>query len=283
MIDLHTHTTCSDGTLSPKELMEHARDIGLISISVTDHDTVDCIKSGAQSALKFNVEFIPGVEIASMHNGFELHILGYYIDVENKDLLDFLIKTRQKRAERNEEMAALFRREGYDITLDKLKKLSGGPMISRVHFARLLVEKGYCTDILQAFDTLLAPGSKTHIRRSLNSPEEVIGIIKKAGGVVSLAHPGNYKRLDPNGMDLLVQELKTYGLDAIEAIYTNHSAEEERRFTSLARKYGLAITGGSDFHGMNKPKIRLGSGLGNLNIDYSVLEEIKKIKNQAFS
>ena len=278
LIDLHTHTTCSDGTYTPTELIEYAAQKKLRAIAITDHDTVSALGEAAKTAENYGIELIPGVEISAIYEGFEIHILGYFIDINHKPLLNFLSDCRNMRHNRNLEVIRLLCKENIPVTLKEIEALSGGEVIGRAHFAKFLVNNSYCLSVKEAFANYLLKGQKAYAPRVLPKYEEAIEIIQLSGGIPVLAHPVKY-RLDHEGGDLMVKALKSRGLMGLEALYSDNTQENEARYKSMAEKYSLIITGGSDFHGLNKPGLDLGSGYGSLAIDYSILDNLKNAKN----
>ena len=277
LIDLHTHTTCSDGTYTPTELIEYAAQKKLKAIAITDHDTVSAFGEALGAACKYSIELVPGVEISASYEGLEIHILGLFIDINYQPLLDMLAHCRSIRDMRNLQVIELMNKENIPITIEDIYALSGGEVMGRSHFAKYLVNNGYCTSIKEAFGNYLVKGKKAYVARSLPEYEDAIEIILGAGGIPVLAHPVKY-RLDYEKCDAMVKKLKAAGLMGIEAIYSTNTSEDETNYRSMADKYSLTLTGGSDFHGLNKTDIDLGSGQGNLAIDYSVLENLKKLK-----
>jgi len=276
-IDLHTHTTFSDGLYTPEELMEYASRKGLKAISVTDHDTIDSHDESAYWAKHYNIEFVPGVEIEAAYENIELHILGYYIDPANKELLKTLESLRNMRDARNNKIIDIFKNDGINVTVEDIQTLTGDKIISRPHFAKFLVDNGYYDSVSSAMRNYLGRGQRAYVERPLPTPAEAFDIIKKASGIPILAHPVQY-RLDYTREEKMLKELKFCGLAGIEAIYSVNSLEDTRRYINLAKKYALLITGGSDFHGEIKPGLDLGTGYGDLWVDYSVLEGLKSYR-----
>ncbi|MCL2565542.1 MAG: PHP domain-containing protein [Defluviitaleaceae bacterium] len=277
-IDLHTHTTFSDGLYTPKELMEYAYKKDLKAIGVTDHDTTDSHKEAAHWASHYGIEFVPGVEIEAAYENIELHILGYFIDITNKNLQSTLESLRNMRDNRNTKIIEIFKEDGINATIEDIQKLTGDKLISRPHFARFLVENGYYESVSDAMRNYLGRGKKAYVGRPLPTPSEAFSIIKEASGIPVLAHPIQY-RLDYIREGNMLKELKSYGLSGIEAIYSVNSLEDTKRYIELAKKYSLLITGGSDFHGEIKPGLDLGTGYGDLKVNYSVLEKLKSYRD----
>jgi len=273
LIDLHTHTTASDGTLSPAELVAQAKALGLAAIAVTDHDTIDGLQE-AMAAAK-GIEVIPGVEISADFNG-ELHILGYYFDPASASLASCLAELRRYREERNPRIVSRLQELGFNITLGEVEQESGGKVVGRPHFAKVLLKKGYLGSIAEAFEKYLAVGKPAYFKKEKLSPREAIEVISQAGGIPVLAHP-KYLDLSPKALEELVRELELAGLRGIEAFYSSHTPDETKLYREIGLKYGLCLTGGSDFHGDNKPEIRLGSGTGDLQVSEQLLLPIKKL------
>lgn len=261
MIDLHMHTTCSDGQYSPEETICMAHAAGVTTVAVTDHDTVFGIADAAKAAEKYSMTFFSGIEISVQGNN-ELHILGYGIDPENPSLLQFCAKHAADRKERCGKMLAYLQKCGIDITLEDVWRCNNGRTTGRPHFARTLVEMGYANSIQDAFDRYLTtPEFYACVERPKPQPEDGIRVIREAGGVAVLAHPHQLK-LDEISLEALLQQLKEMGLQGIEAYYSRHTQEQTKTYLQLAQKHHLLYTCGSDFHGSAvKPDIALGSGI----------------------
>lgn len=274
-IDLHTHSTDSDGTFTPEELMIHAKEVGLKAIALTDHDTISGIKKARSIAEKLGLELVPGIELSTDYQNTEIHILGYYIQEDHPEFITKLQEFVDSRDKRNEKMVALLQQEGFDITMEHLYQENPDSVITRAHFARFLVEHGFIKDRETVFQEYLGDGCKCYVGRQKITPFEAIQLIQLGGGLAFLAHPVLY-HLEQNHLHSFIQSLKNAGLAGIEAIYSINTLEDEQNFRKLAEEFNLLISGGSDFHGSNKPDIKLGSGKGNLQIPYYILEEIKR-------
>ncbi len=272
-IDLHVHSTASDGSLSPDELVKYACDKGLVAFALTDHDTVAGIPSAISAARDYPIYVIPGVEITSKMGSMELHILGYNVDYEDPNFQWALRVIRSLREERNLKICSQL--HAYDINIDyeALKKETSCHMITRQHFASYLIRNGYVNSKAEAFDKYLAAGRPCYVPLERISASDAILVIRNAGGMAVLAHPKQYA-LDRDNYLKLFTVLKGMGLSGIEAIYSTHSYEDETLYKSLADELGLFITGGSDYHGELKPDIDLGTGKGNLMISQSLLENL---------
>ncbi len=282
-IDLHVHSNISDGTLTPKEVMELAYKNNLSAIALTDHDTLEGIQEAQETMDELynqgkEIRLIPGVEITIGYKGRDIHILGLFLDPRNINLLKELEITREERNLRNEKMITNLANAGIDISAEALRKEEGDAVLTRAHFAKYLTSHGYTKNKKEAFLKYLGSDTPYYVKREYLAPEKGIQLIHEAGGLAILAHPLLYK-YSLNEIASLVQYLKQLGLDGIEAIYSMNTGDDESNMLRIANKYNLAISGGSDFHGENKPDIKLGTGLGNLKVPYKVLENLEKIQN----
>lgn len=275
MIDLHTHSTESDGTLTPEELMQLAADTGLSAIALTDHDTVGGLNKAEPVAKQLGIELVPGIELSTDYNGTEVHMLGFYIDNTNPAFLSKLQEFIDSRDIRNEKMTFLLQKEGFDITLEKLYQEYPESVITRAHFARYLVEHGFVKDRDTVFRKYLGDNCRCYVPREKISPFEAIDLIRLGGGLSFFAHPV-LCHMNHDRLRFFVKDLKEAGLTGMEAIYSMNTPGDERNMKKLADEFGLLISGGSDFHGENKPYIHLGTGKGNLRIPESILEDIKR-------
>lgn len=272
-IDLHTHTTASDGTLTPRELVNLALESGLSAIAVTDHDTVEGVEAALEEGLALGLEVIPGVEI-SVDFIKETHILGYLINPYNSNLQITLKKLREFRKKRNPLMVERLNQLGFAINLEEVQQEAGGNVIGRPHIAKVLVNKGYVESIQEVFELYLAQGKPGYVPKEKLTAREAIRLIKDAEGVPVLAHP-KLLQLSSRDLEEAIQHLVGLGLRGIEAYYSSHSEEETQYYLQLAERYNLLLTGGSDFHGSNKPEIKLGKGMGNLAVPYHLLVQLK--------
>lgn len=255
LLDLHCHSTYSDGTLSPKQLIKKAKNLGIKMFSITDHDTINAQKEAIEYSRKLNLKYVPGVEINAEFPTL-MDILGYGIDINN-DYLNFILETiYNKRIERNRIMIELLKKEGFKIDIEDLEGMSLST-IGRPHIARILLKKGYGTSVSQIIESYLTRGKKCYIERFKFSPKKTIKTIKKSGGLAVLAHPRKL-RLSNVQLESLVNELKDYGLDGIECFHYSSDPHYTNFLIDLARKNGLLVTAGSDFHGLNKPFVSLG-------------------------
>jgi predicted metal-dependent phosphoesterase TrpH len=278
MIDLHTHTDRSDGTFTPEELVHEALRVGLSAIAITDHDTFAGYDDAVPFAEKAGLEVICGIEVSTRYQGSSVHLLGYFpITLPSTDIRQWLNFLQENRRDRNTRLIEKLRSVGVEITLEEVEK-KGRTLTARPHFARVLVEKGYATDIQQAFDLFLDESAKAFVQRHEVPIEEALERILASGGVPSLAHPIRVAKNNWSKIANAVEDLAGYGLRAVEVYHSDHSPENVSYYKTLADRFGLGITGGSDFHGGNKPLIQLGTGLrNNLNIPNTLLDNLKSV------
>jgi len=258
MIDLHTHTTFSDGTLTPTELIEEAARIGLSAAAVTDHDTVDGLPEAQAAGERLGVRVVPGVEISCEHEQVTLDVLGYFLaGAPNRELEAELADLRRYRDRRNalilERLAAL----GYPIGADDLAAAAGGGAVGRPHIGEAMVRRGYVDTVNEAFKRFLKRGAPAWVDRRRLALGPAIRLLRASGGLPVIAHPGLI-RTDEAGLEHIVREAARLGLAGIEVLYPLHDAATVARCGALAERYALTPTGGSDFHGTVKPDIRLG-------------------------
>jgi predicted metal-dependent phosphoesterase TrpH len=280
MIDLHTHTTASDGSMRPAELVRHASNNGLSAVAITDHDTIDGIKEALDEGRRTGVDVIPGVEI-SLSFEPDMHMLGYFFNGGYNNITHTLDELRKRRDERNPKIIKKLNEMGFDIKMQEVKKIAENGIVGRPHIANILVKKGYVASIEEAFDKYLGSGRPAYFKKDKLTPEEGIKEITKAGGLPVLAHPKHLNR-SVEELDTLLHRLTAAGLKGIEAIYVDNSDEETENFTRLAEKHGLLVTGGSDFHGKYKPDIEIGRGRGNLYIPYSLIDKMKECSRKLY-
>lgn len=246
-VDLHVHSTASDGRLSPTEVVREAARIGLSYLALADHDSVNGIEEALAAAHDFpGLTVIPAVEINTDVPKGEAHILGYLVDYHHPGLLRTLAGLRDSREERAQRMIAKLTALGMPIAWERVQAIAGPGAIGRPHIAQALLEKGYIATVKEAFDKYLAAGGPAHVERDKISPADAVHLVCDAGGLPVLAHP--FTVPDP---EALIIELKIYGLVGIEAHYNHYTPEERNRLVALANKYRLIATGGSDFHGID--------------------------------
>ncbi|MBS4024909.1 MAG: PHP domain-containing protein [Clostridia bacterium] len=272
MIDLHVHTTASDGTLTPTEIIILAKESGLLGIGITDHDTVAGIAEAIASGKEKGIQVIPGIELSCNWNDQEIHILGYFISYKSKDLIDKLKFLQDKRQHRIYQMVDEANKHGYKVTIDEVKALASGESIGRPHLAQALLKKGYISSVAEGFEKYLTKGKPFYVPRYKLTPFEAIDIISNVNGVSVLAHPGLYK----DGWENLLPDLIAVGLAGIEINYPEHSDYLIKELQILAKKNNLIATGGSDFHGNEIRENMLGT-VGVRSETVKLLKERKKL------
>ncbi|WP_456434459.1 PHP domain-containing protein [Thermosulfuriphilus sp.] len=282
IVDLHTHSTASDGTLSPGALISMAKDIGLAALALTDHDTINGLAEAEESARRLGIEFIPGVELSALYERGTLHILGYFLDYNSSSLITRLRKLQQARAERNPKIIQKLQALGIDITMEEVEAIASS-QIGRPHIARLLVEKRVCRDINEAFDRFLKAGAAAYVPKERLSAPEAIELIHQARGLAVLAHPITLNISRPEALKAFVKGLVKAGLDGIESYYSDHDEAFVGLCQEIAEAFDLVETGGTDFHGANKPHIKLGFGRGSLRVPYEAVEALKKCWQRRYS
>ena len=273
-IDLHLHTTHSDGSQSPTEVVRLAHEAGVSALAITDHDITTGLPEAIAAGQELGIEIIPGIEISSRHGESELHVLGYFLKWEDAQLNARLMTLRESRHRRNPKIIELLQAAGIDITYDEVRAVAGSDSVGRPHIARVLMDKKVVTTAKEAFDRFLAEGKAAYVPRDLPAPIDAIRWIKDAGGLAVLAHPTWVKTTEGTLTDL-ARQLKEQGLDGVEVHYSTHTPRQTRTYLSLAKQLGLLVTGGSDFHGMTKPDIEVGIGKGSLHVPDHLLPKLK--------
>ena len=274
MIDLHTHTDESDGTYTPAELIAEAASVGLEALGITDHDTLAGYDAAAPLARASGLDLVCGIELSTKLRGRSVHLLGYFLDAQPSHAFrDWLREQQLSRRDRNQRLAAKLRSMGFAVSLEEVEA-RGKSLAGRPHFAQVMVEKGYVADTRQAFDDFLDESAKAYVDRREPSFAEGVERILQGGGLPSLPHPVRVPRNGEQFEDL-IGEMVDAGLRALEVYHSDHEPADEDLYLGLAQRYGLGITGGSDFHGALKPHIRLGTGAGNLNVPKAVLDKLR--------
>ena len=284
MIDLHAHTIASDGDKTPEELIDLALSKNLSAIAITDHDTVNGLKSAFEYSKDKNIIFVPGIELEADVDKGQMHILGLFIDFENKYLNDVLTEIKQGRENRNNLFIKEFNKMGFEITLEELRKVSGGKIIGKPHFAKVFLQKKYINTKNEIFDNYFNKPPLNAIKKTSFSAEKIIKMIKKANGIAVLAHPQTLK-LEDEELEKELNELITYGLDGLECYHSKQTPEQMHTFKALAKKLNLLVTKGSDYHGpITTPEVELGTGKdGNIVSDEEdkILENLLNYKKSA--
>lgn len=277
MIDLHSHSTMSDGTDTPTEVVRLAGDAGLAALALTDHDTLDHLGEASAAADARNLRLVPGCEISCELAGRApgtMHLLVFFVDDASGELQDRLAELQVARNERNVQIVEALNANGVPITVEAVRAQAGPGSVGRPHIARVLMESGHVGSIQEAFDVWLGKGQPAYFERDRLGPEEAIELTHASGGVCSVAHPGSLDLAD-DALDDFVAELAGAGLDGLECEYGAYLPEERVSFHELARRHGLAPTGGSDYHGDNKPGLSVGVGRGDLRVPDEFLDELE--------
>ncbi len=278
-VDLHVHSNASDGTLTPAKVVELAALKGLSAIALTDHDTIEGIPEAQKAAQNLPLEVIPGIELSCVYQEEEIHILGLYVDLSDKEFLAQTDRLKDIRIKRNEEMINRFQKAGINISLCEVQAGNPGTVITRAHFARILLEKGYVKSMDQAFKKYLSYTGPYCPRKEKITPEHAMKMLGNCGASPVLAHPYQY-HLGDKKTEELVSFLKELGLHGLEVYHSSNNQYESGKLKKLAKKYQLFPTGGSDFHGSNKPDIDLGTGRGGLRVSALLLDDIKRIRQE---
>jgi len=275
MIDLHTHTVESDGTLTPVELVTAASQMGLEALAITDHDTFAGYDQAASPAFQLGLDLVCGIELSTKFGGRSVHLLGYFLNNgPSEDFRNWIIGLQESRHLRNRGLIERLASQGVQITAEEVKQ-RGGTLPGRPHFASILVQKGYAGSIQQAFNDYLDESAASYVPREEPSFSEGVARITSSGGLACLPHPGRVSR-QPEALEESVREMRGLGLRGIEVYHSDHSPSDQCFYESLARRFNLAVTGGSDFHGDAKPRVALGTGIdGKLNIPRAVLDTLR--------
>lgn len=282
-IDLHTHSTRSDGTLTPAELIRYAAQKGLAAIALTDHDTIDGIEEAVQAARSLSSqdpdalvpEVIPGVELSTEYRGKDIHIVGLFIDWQDREFADRLRGFADARIYRNRKMCSLLTENGCPVSYEDLEAAFPDTVITRAHFAQYLLDRGMISSIDEAFRKLIGDDCPCFVPREKITPHDAVRFLLRFGGVPILAHPLQYK-MGETELDALAASLTGLGLDGIEVYYSTHRQADTANLSRIAEKYGLLLSGGSDFHGTRKQNLDLGTGYGHLYVPDTILPPIRE-------
>ena len=278
-IDLHIHTTASDGTFTPSEIVAHAVKLKLKAIAITDHDTLAGSSEALNSSIPTALEFLTGVEISAApppfyHHAGSFHLLGYSINLANSELNQTLEKLQLARKNRNPEIINRLNDLGISISLDEVREEAGNVQLGRPHIAQMMIRKGVVSSIDEAFDQFLGTDKPAYVDKFRVNCSKAINAILGAGGIPVLAHPGLLEFESEHQLDDLIGRLKQMGVQGVEVYYPQHTADQTRLFAELARRHALLMTGGTDFHGSIHPDIEMGSGKGNLSISYDLYQKL---------
>ncbi|MGC4031200.1 MAG: PHP domain-containing protein [Tepidisphaeraceae bacterium] len=279
-VDLHCHSTASDGTFTPTQVVDLAKTQGLSAIALTDHDTVAGVAEAAKRAAEVGIDFLPGIEISAAfpHPG-TLHLLGYGVDPTSPALVSLSEDLLAGRDSRNPKIIARLQEFGIKITMPEVEAEAKGGVLGRPHIAAVLLKKGYVSTIKQAFNVYLAPGGSAFFDKERLEPREAIRRIRDAGGVPVLAHPSQLRTTNAAELDRVVKSLVDQGLAGIETLHSDHTDDQVKAYESLAKKYGLLTTGGSDFHGGTKPTISLGYAGGKRRVPRAFFDALAARRN----
>ena len=262
-VDLHCHSTASDGTFAPSKVVALAVASGLSALALTDHDTIGGVSEAAEAARKAGIDFLPGIEIScDVPRPATMHLLGYGVDPQSPILHDLTRRLVQARDDRNPRIIQKLNELGVAITMPEVETEAGGEVVGRPHIAAVLLRKGYVTSIKQAFDEYLGQGAAAYFDKERLTPRQAIGLVNESGGIAVLAHPVQLRTENDAQLERIFKDLKDVGLDGLEVIHSDHDAALVQKYTKLADRFGLLKTGGSDFHGTNKKDIRLGVANG---------------------
>jgi 3',5'-nucleoside bisphosphate phosphatase len=280
-VDLHLHTTASDGVRTPSDIVNYAKDKGLQAIAITDHDTIEGLEEGLTEGNRIGFEVIPGVEISAEHSPGSMHLLGYFLDIHHPLLTGRLNYLQKARAERNPKIIENLNRLGVRISYEEVVKASGGGQVGRPHFAQVLMEKGYVRSFQEAFERFLGKKAPAYVDKTRFKPKEAISFIREAGGVAVLAHPKTLGMNDFAALERIILELRETGLKGMEVYYPEHSSLEVAQFKALAERCGLLMTGGTDYHGIEKENLDIGVGRGEMRLPYSLVEGLKAVRGSS--
>jgi len=282
LIDLHVHSSASDGSYTPAEVVRRAKAGGLAALALTDHDTIDGLTEAVAAGEKYGVEVLPGVEISARYPGGTMHVLGLLINYHDGQLDERLAVLKRARAERNPQIIAKLAALGIPITMEQVARLSGGGQVGRPHIARALMEAGYVSSIQQAFDLYLHKNGKAYVGKFRFPPAEAIAMIREVKGVPVLAHPFTLGLGSAFALKNALAEMQALGLAGLEVYYSEHTAEQEALYLKLARELGLLVSGGSDYHGENKPEITLGSMHCQKHLTYRLVAALKAWRTREY-
>lgn len=269
-VDLHIHTTASDGTMCPRDVVSMAAMLGLKAIAITDHDTMAGIAEAGEAGELLGVSIIPGIELSTDFQNTDVHVLGYFLSPDAPQLKEYIQWVTDQRRERNGKIIEKLRAKGFAITLEELEQQYPGTVLGRPHIAQKLMELGAVDSVKEAFRRYLGQGRSCFVPRIRIPLEDAAKLIKACGGVAVLAHPLQYG-FDRATLDKLAKTAAGCGFKGMEIFYSGYTENDQKKLFDLAEKYSLLPTGGSDFHGENKPGIQIGSGDGKLNIPAYVL------------
>lgn len=275
IIDLHTHSTASDGSDRPARVIELAAGAGLEMVALTDHDTQEGLAEAKAAAGRVGIVLIPGVELSLQYDTGGMHLIVLWLTPGPGPLQDRLQSLQDGRGSRNERIVELLCDAGMPVTIEEILEEAGGGSVGRPHIAAVMMKRGYVDDIRTAFDEWLGTGRPAYVGRLRLEPEEAIGLARESGAVPVLAHPHTLNITTAPDMAELLTRLRGAGLVGLEAIYSSYHAHERAGYADLARRFGLLVSGGSDYHGTYKPGLQIGSGYGDLVIPGELVVELE--------
>ena len=251
--DLHVHTTASDGTLAPSQVVSRAHALGVGVLAIADHDSVEGLAEASSRCAELGVTLVPAVELSAVHDGRDVHVLAYFVDPSSSELAEQLTELRAARHARAREIVTALQTAGYEVSLEDVMAIAGGGAVGRSHVARALVDAGHAETIKQAFDRFIGRGRPFYVAKRSANPRDVVARVCELGALPVIAHPG------VTGVDDLIEPLVASGLRGVEVYHADHTAEQVTHYAALARTLGLLATGGSDFHGLDAPNPDIGS------------------------
>jgi len=278
-IDLHTHSTASDGSDSPEELIHLAKKSNVTTLALTDHDTVAGVEEAMETGKELGVDVIAGCELGVKTDFGEIHLLGLWLDPKAPKLQKIMSELRSYRSERNKIIVEKLQALGMNITYEEVLEAAGDGSVGRPHIAQVLVEKKYFKSVKKVFEEMLCDGGKAYAPKKVLSPIEGVKLLKEEGATVSWAHMCIHGQ-STEYLNDMIATLKPHGLDALEAYHSEHGDASTRLVVELAAVHGLALTGGSDYHGAVKPNIAIGRGKGGLYVPHSVLDNLKELRRK---
>jgi predicted metal-dependent phosphoesterase TrpH len=274
-VDLHLHTTASDGVMSPSGIVRYAKAKNLQAIAVTDHDTIEGLEEAVAEGEAIGFEVIPGIEISAEFSPGSMHLLGYFLDVHHPLLVEKLTYLQEARAARNPKIVEKLNRLGVRISYEDVVKVSGGGQVGRPHFAQVLLDKGYVRSIQEAFERFLKKGAPAYADKFRFKASEAINFINGANGIAVLAHPNTLGMNGNSEFEALLLQLVKEGLRGMEVYYPEHSPSDIARYKLIAEKLGLVMTGGTDYHGIEGNDLDIGIGRGDMRLPYSMVEQLR--------
>lgn len=277
LVDLHAHTCCSDGSLSPEELVRLAKEKGLAAVAVTDHDTTAGLAAALSEGARQGIQVIPGIEFSTSLEDHEVHMVGLFLRPGCPKLQASLKQMRRDREERNIRSVEKLKEAGFAVSLEDLKAFGEGAVLTRGHIGALLVERGYAPDVKTAIRTYLSRGNVGYVKRKTPPPEEAIQRIHEAGGLVFVAHPHQICRRDREESLRLCRKILAQGADGLETRYCEYDGWWRQQTESIAQEFDCLRSGGSDFHGALKKGLELGSGYGDLEVPYEFLARMREV------